>query len=335
MKKLQSLQALRGVAAIAVAAFHCLGKLADPQYHVPLGAAGIDVFFVISGIVMVLSTQPGTTPGQFLLRRFIRVVPLYWLATVCVVAYFYLRYGGFPSVEHVLASLLFLPPPRPHPFPLLYPGWTLNFEILFYLLLALSMLMADKRGFLLTATITAAISALTILDIRSGYYFLDYYLNSQMLDFSVGLIVGMVLLRGVKVSRIFGATLLAGSALLFTLKSGQSPVSLTWAGVLAAIALVIGLIAFEQAALIRSRLTQYLGDASYSIYLAHPFVLWIASILMGKDRHVAAGWIAVGASVAFGILVHRYIEKPMLQKLKLSRLGDPSVTQAAAGQSAT
>lgn len=333
MEKIQSLQALRGFAAIAVAAYHCLAKLADPQYHLPLGVAGIDVFFVISGVVMVLSTRPGTTPGQFLIRRFIRIAPLYWLATVCVVIHFLLRHGGFPSIEHVLTSLLFLPPPRPHSFPLLYPGWTLNFEILFYMLLALSML-AGKKAFVLAAAITAGIAVLAALRARSGYYFLDYYLRPHMFDFSAGLLVGLAITRGVKVNHAFGLVLLTGSSLLFAVKSGKPAAELTWIGGLPAIALVVGLLAFDEAALIRSRLIQYLGDASYSIYLTHPFVLWIALILMGADRHVAAGWFAVGVSIALGAMVHRYIEKPMLRKLRTWRQIHPLATKNAAHQSA-
>jgi exopolysaccharide production protein ExoZ len=237
---------------------------------------------------------------------------MYWLATAGVVVDLVLRHGIWPSPDHVVRSLLFLPPTPQQVFPLLYPGWTLNFEMLFYVLLALSM-WVSRHGFLLAAIITGSLAA---LDGRSGYHAIDYYLNGRMLEFAAGLLVGLTLSRGIKVDRALGSILLVSSLLLFMVNGGhpRANIGLSWG--VPALALVTGLLAFENAALIRSPLVQRLGDASYSIYLAHPFVLWFAQALVGEARHFATALLAVCISVAGGVLLNQYIEKPILGMLK-------------------
>src|SRR3954468_16333996 len=80
-------QGRRGIAAALVVLYHYLGFIAKGQSGEsllsPFGASGVDVFFVISGFIMMISTdRPGMTAGAFLRRRFLRIVPLYWVLTV-------------------------------------------------------------------------------------------------------------------------------------------------------------------------------------------------------------------------------------------------------------
>jgi exopolysaccharide production protein ExoZ len=86
---LLSIQILRAVAALAVCGVHfdqmtlmLAGHSNDPIPLYPL-AAGVDLFFVISGFVMVYSSEPlfgrSGSPKEFLVRRLARIVPLYWL----------------------------------------------------------------------------------------------------------------------------------------------------------------------------------------------------------------------------------------------------------------
>ena len=118
---LVSIQALRAIAAFMVLAFH-LSNLAEiaPRLQTTnfvLGAAGVDLFFVISGFVMVYSCErlfnrPGAS-AQFVVQRLVRIVPLYWLATTAMV----LLCAPFASTKAVTASLLFWPyPAGGHPF---------------------------------------------------------------------------------------------------------------------------------------------------------------------------------------------------------------------------
>ena len=91
-KTLFGVQYLRGIAATMVAYYHMIGQLPSLSPYVekyllgyPSLASGVDLFFVISGFIMLLTTQK-TTPVEFVLRRIIRVVPLYWLLTTLIVA---------------------------------------------------------------------------------------------------------------------------------------------------------------------------------------------------------------------------------------------------------
>jgi exopolysaccharide production protein ExoZ len=113
-----------------------------------IGAHGVDLFFVISGFVMVLTTHgKHTTRAEFMRRRIVRVVPLYWALTLLTVLCVLLAPGLFrtTSIEpaHVVQSLLFIPHLSPsfpkEMWPVMVPGWTLNYEMFFYACFALAM----------------------------------------------------------------------------------------------------------------------------------------------------------------------------------------------------
>ncbi|RZA09508.1 MAG: acyltransferase, partial [Proteobacteria bacterium] len=147
-----SLQALRALAAWMVVChhfmqiffnFHPTGPIG--QFFTDRGAVGVDIFFVISGLVIYLSTQDKDMPaGRFLLNRVIRIVPAYWLYSA-LMALMLLALGNWlPNsaidLPHFILSLLFIPSENPGGYglyPTLNVGWTLNYEMLFYLVFAL------------------------------------------------------------------------------------------------------------------------------------------------------------------------------------------------------
>src|SRR5690242_14114495 len=109
--EIRSIQYLRGLAALGVLAFHAAERAGGTF---DLGAAGVDVFFVISGFIMwVIAAERPTTPAAFLSRRIQRIVPLYWAVTLTVAAVAVLVPGSFPRLQvswaAVLKSLLFVP----------------------------------------------------------------------------------------------------------------------------------------------------------------------------------------------------------------------------------
>ena len=102
---LRSIQVLRAVAAIGVLTLHTatekvafLGGAPAPFNNLLLGAAGVDLFFVISGFVMVYSSESlfgrGDGPRRFFLRRLARIAPLYWAVTIAIIAYIYAAHGA-------------------------------------------------------------------------------------------------------------------------------------------------------------------------------------------------------------------------------------------------
>jgi exopolysaccharide production protein ExoZ len=124
-----SIQYLRGIAAIAVLLFHA-SETYDLGFRI--GAAGVDLFFIISGIVMwVTTSQKNISPSVFMRRRIIRIVPMYWVATLVTYACISLRpnffYGQHPSLMDLFTSLLFLPPIKDGALhPIVLQGWTLS-----------------------------------------------------------------------------------------------------------------------------------------------------------------------------------------------------------------
>jgi exopolysaccharide production protein ExoZ len=105
-------------------------------------AAGVDLFFVISGLVISLSTGAGDSLLVFSAKRFIRVVPLYWVATVAPITMSYRRWRQATTEHDVIYEVLFIPV---HDFiPPYYPAWTLTFEMMFYVVFAV--LLGTLRG---------------------------------------------------------------------------------------------------------------------------------------------------------------------------------------------
>jgi exopolysaccharide production protein ExoZ len=150
-----SVQILRFIAALIVVLDHCEyvgGTIADRQkmsFYFPAfpGRLGVDIFFVISGFIMVYISSDGkgwtTAPIEFFSGRWKRIVPIYLVATSLYVALFFAS-GVFTrwSSPQYLTSALFIPyfdTTTDLPFPILSQGWTLNFEMFFYALFAISL----------------------------------------------------------------------------------------------------------------------------------------------------------------------------------------------------
>jgi exopolysaccharide production protein ExoZ len=159
--KFHFLQALRAIAAWLVVADHALidvthSELSNPTASLAwtLGSVGVYVFFVISGFVMVHISwddfgRPGAAP-TFLRRRIIRIVPLYWLATLGAVVFHKVSANdsvpaGWPEL---LQSLLFIPYHEENIgwAPILRQGWTLNYEMMFYAIFALCLIFERKMA---------------------------------------------------------------------------------------------------------------------------------------------------------------------------------------------
>src|SRR5262245_34357477 len=140
-ERLDSVQALRAIAAVVVVCNHIPA--------IQNGAYGVDLFFVISGFIVC--HVAAADPGRFMAKRLIRVLPVYWLCTIALFALagFAPQLMGATRADwtELAKSLFFVPYLKGsgHVYPLLYLGWTLNYEMMFYLLFALSLVVAPKR----------------------------------------------------------------------------------------------------------------------------------------------------------------------------------------------
>ena len=158
LNDVKSIHYLRGLAALLVVFHHGVLQfpgLRDRYAHFEFGQAGVDIFFVISGFVIYLASIEGRIrPGEFVKRRIVRIVPLYWVATLALVAAAVCAPQLFATTvvtpQNVGQSLLFIPSySAAFPdqiWPVLVPGWSLNYEMFFYGLFALG-LMSGARAF--------------------------------------------------------------------------------------------------------------------------------------------------------------------------------------------
>jgi peptidoglycan/LPS O-acetylase OafA/YrhL len=288
--ELTYIQMLRGVAASLVVFAH----FADIPAHSwvksnglsQLGTSGVDLFFVISGFIMVYTTggrAGGREALQFLLKRGRRIYPLYWFWTTVLLvlwlagvalsshlfpaAYIFCSYALFPSHLSGVAD----------PFrPLLIQGWTLSFEMLFYLVFAASILIGLKRlsrlAFL-AASFTLLYLAGKPLPPNNGLKYLVS--NSIVVEFLFGVLVAEVVLRMATRERSVRSMAMpfmciAASALLCTtrLHFSMDTMRCIVYGIPAAF-IVFGA-AMMGSRPVNSKLL-YLGNASYSIYLSHYF----------------------------------------------------------------
>lgn len=259
-----------------------------------------------------MALRPQTNQIDFLARRVIRVTPIYWVATAITVVYYLLRYPETPpSAEHIIKSFLFLPPPDGFGKPILYPGWTLNYEMFFYFTLSSFMIF---KGRAISITCCALIVMGTAIS-SSKYGNNIYYANPILLEFVAGLLIGRVVKLGYHPSKKTGILLLCSSLIIFATHNHlKSDGIIAW-GIPSAL-LVIGALAFEDSSLVKNKISQLLGEASYSIYVFHIIVIWAIDWSAPDSRSPILIAVATSASIVVGIVAHKTIERPMLKSMQ-------------------
>ncbi len=332
-----SLQYLRAVAALLVVAFHASDKLgrmagAEGTASFTVGLAGVDIFFVVSGFIMLATTQgKDVSPADFARKRFERIVPLYWLLTLLVVAIVLARPGLLSTAAfdgaHFAASLLFIPWQHPvldaH-MPLLVPGWTLNYEMAFYALFAASLLLPARMRVpgLVGALSLAAFAGLFV----PAGTIAAFYTDPIILEFAAGLVLASVWRRGLPMSRT-AALCLAGLGFLgLYLGSGTDLPRIVWAGI-PAMMIVAGVVHADGRREQRPmRLPMLLGDASYSIYLSHVIVLPVLAKAWTSLGLGVAGLqgpaflaLALAASALAGAALYGAVERPLMRHFAARR----------------
>lgn len=317
---------LRGLAALGVLVFHAADRAG---WAFGVGASGVDVFFVISGFIMWVVTCRGTpTPARFLARRAERIAPLYWLVTLGTAAVALLAPGAIPAMRptfsHVIPSLLFIPHRDPTGLiaPLIVPGWTLNYEVFFYLLFALGLLAPGRlRPWLVTGVLGSLVLARPLGDTDNALW--ATYTDPLLLEFAAGLWLGWAWTR----ERLPGpraASLLIVLGLAGLAASAVSGIDVSGARILIwglpALALVAGAVSLERRGGFRRwRILEDLGDASYSTYLVHGLAISGALRLMGHLPSAPPALVfsvAIAAGLAGGAICYRLLERPLMGLFK-------------------
>jgi exopolysaccharide production protein ExoZ len=330
MKTLVSVQYLRALAALAVAAFHALQWL---RGGFEIGRAGVDVFFVISGVIMWrITAGRAVSPASFVWRRFTRVAPAYWLATLVVAAVagwspLFLAHVH-PTWRHLALSLAFLPHHDPEglPFPLLAPGWTLIYEAAFYLLFAASLMAKESaRAIWATAGLAAVAGA--------GFLYPPAYglgANPLMLEFAAGLWIGKLSLARALPGRGWAIALLTGGLGALAGEAASGYVNELWRPLLWGVPsamIVAGAVSLEsRGAALTWPALKSLGDASYSLYLWHlPVIALVAHLLAARQP-----WLflpaAIVATIAAAFAGRAIVEKPAIALLRRASPARPAAS---------
>ncbi|MBR3991593.1 MAG: acyltransferase [Clostridia bacterium] len=319
-KKYASLQVLRGIAAVMIVIGHAtetLGKRCG---------AGVEMFFIISGFVMMYSTEKGL--DSFFLRRAVRLVPLYWIVTGAFVVL--VRPDTF-TPAYFLRSLFFI---EYRTMPILSVGWTLNVEVRFYILFWLAALIGKKYRGAVCAVLCAGWCAVNVIFFRGGCV-------PPLMPLAFVMGIAVYYLRRVperiprKPGHMISAALLVILSLWFV--NGRLAGRLLWDGPANAWSLwrplVYGIPALvvmmsvmylirDGSGAVTGKLAR-LGDMSYSLYLWHIVVQSLIVIFFEKVGYTVTPpstlrfmALTLTASLVVAYYSYKYVEKPMTDWLR-------------------
>ncbi len=350
MHQVVPVQILRGIAALAIVMLHSFHDadflsaangwgFAAPSW--PL-AAGVDLFFVISGFVMVVASRKlfgqAGAPGRFLGRRVARIVPIYWLMTAVFLVILRIRPETLnsvpPGLSEIIKSFLFIPYLKPADGliqPVFKLGWTLNYEMMFYCLFAVAIMLPARRAVLALSLALAALVGLGFI-LAPGPGALAFWTAPIILEFMLGMWIGLAFLQGVRLSAPVGWFVAISGLALLMLGDISAVDSIGFARLqlwgLPCAMIVAGAALSPASINAPSRLTGALialGDASYALYLCHPFAIRLLRVGWERSGAVALGpWAYIAsaclAATIAALLIHRFFEKPVTQVVQ-QRLG--------------
>ena len=322
--RLHGVDALRGVAAVLVMLFHYttryqekFGHVEPPSFDVPWGHLGVNLFFMISGFVIFMTLERTTRPSDFLVSRFSRLYPAYWVAALLAFAIgravpelgahvtdtqaaanglMFHNLLGVPNIDGVY--------------------WTLEVELLFYwamFLLWLTVGFASSRRWL---AVWLALSVLSALGNRFGLP--TPYIVSRVLIlayfpyFALGILVYRYFMQRQFTWRADGGL---GVAALAAIALVDTPLRMVWA---CAFLALFALVAFRWASNAAVRALAQLGAVSYPLYLVHETMGWalirnLEARGIGTDAAIAA---AIAAALAMATLLHVAVEAPAMKWLR-------------------
>ena len=317
-KTLNNLQALRAFAALNVVLFHIIGTSASYGFgvdHLKIfegwGSNGVDIFFVLSGFIMVyIQRDKIISPATFIIDRLTRIAPLYYLLTGLALALTYalpsIFRGDISDIQiHSFASIFFLSQAFLGKMPVLFDGWTLEYEMLFYLSISIGLFFRIKK--LTYLFVTLVISFLVIFNL----------IQAVALEFLLGLFLGALYLNVKTNNKIQLASFIIGliwfisTLFVFRLDGGIFTQRVIAYGI-PSFLIIYGLLGTNQ---IQQGVLTKLGDASYSIYLIQVFSIsafykFIGSIgIFDGLPHDFLAILCLISTAIGGCLLYELVEK--------------------------
>ena len=333
---LNGIQLIRGVAATMVVMFH-IGLLlkgktgTDITPFTTIGAAGVDLFFIVSGFIVVYTTAlRDFSARKFLYRRAVRVIPLYWLMTLLFGVLTVIIPPGLFSyrlgLTNFLTAFIFIPSYnfKGEIAPPLNQGWTLAYEMFFYVTLTIASLAVFRARIAVVFVFFAGLVAIGLaLPFRNAA--LITYSDPILFEFVLGCIVADLLIHDhLRFGPRTASALIAVGAV--TLMSGTFFASVPRFRVLfwgiPSFLIVLGIVRAEQFYRLGAwRTGSLIGDSSYSLYLSHTLVLTALGLVF---KFGMAHWwgglpvvpVLLVACILSGLLCWRYVERPLTDRLK-------------------
>ena len=343
MKRIESIEVARGIAALLVVFFHTTGIIGLQKYYgdVPFanfwtfGFSGVDFFFVLSGFVIYYSASSGLGIRNncipYLKLRIIRIYPPYLVACALILPLIIFVFPKEISVSNAIKDIFLLPRPGT---PFINVAWTLKHEILFYAMFMIFFL-SRTAGWVLFAA-WALLICLLQPTINEHGHLIGFIFNNHNLEFLAGLLIAYQVKKGMTFHRrlIYPGTLaflITGICEWQGLGFSQSnQYHLLYGASSCLILMGLTALPFETQGLF-SKLMLTLGKASYSIYLIH-FTLLSASIkvlsMALPNLNSEAAWLVlVITSTAGGVFYWKYVEVPGIELCK-KLLGNPRLQKS-------
>lgn len=341
-QKLNLIQAFRGLAALLVVLFHAT-QISEAQFNYLFlnnffifGDSGVDLFFVLSGFIIFYIHRSDinvkTKFKSFILKRFVRIYPIYWLLTILALfSYFFvpalwdktytLTLGG------IIKSIFLIPQEQ---YPVVGVGWTLSYELLFYFMFSLLIFLRPKLSVPIVSGWLLLTLGLFFLETFSSFeatpFYLKFLFSRYNLEFIFGVIAAYLVYKirfKIKVNQAFlvlnlGVILFALCCIFF--KPGELLNIRIIAYGISSMLIILGAALIDLIAPLKiPTFLLHLGNASYSIYLTNKTLL---RLLSGGALEVklerAFGYfltmsLIIVVTVALGCLVYSSVEKPLLE----------------------
>ena len=328
-RRISGIEVSRGIAAVFVILLHVSHHI-GVAYSVPrliaafrFGHAGVDLFFVISGfIILYVHYEDIGNPkqiGKYIRRRLTRILPTYWAAFALTFVIAMLGTHALPPVKDMLWSVFLLPSDKPM---LLGIAWTLRYEMLFYAMFCFVIL--SRKGFVLLA-LWAVLCLLSMLFGPKLSFLPEQFQSGFALQFFFGMAVAYLAKERVipwpYAILTAGLLLFACSAVLEDLQvfDGHADFGRFAYGIPAAL-IILG-IATRPASPknVFSDMMLLIGSASYSIYIfQYVFIgpVWQGLLWTGLARSttpVEQFFILSFAGISGGVAMSKLVEAPLIR----------------------
>ncbi|GHV74495.1 exopolysaccharide production protein ExoZ [Spirochaetia bacterium] len=342
--QLNSIQLLRAIAALGVVYTHCVSEGGLNIKNT--GGWGVDIFFIISGFIMAYIVLGNT--DHFFVKRLFRIVPLYFIATFLVIFVAII----FPQLVHstvltfskAIKSLFFIPyeDKLKLNYPILGQGWTLRFEMVFYIAMALSIVIMKNKKYISIVCSSILVLFIVILNIFNPNIFILSYYHTQgvFLEFIYGLALYYIYYYlDAKINKIIKYKIVF--SIFFAIISIMSIMYLILSDVIwirffdnrsiyygiPAFILVLSFLLLEKQINKKNTIIKFgllLGEASYAMYLFHYHIIaFISRIIfprIGNNNSFIIELLKLTFTIIIIIIIsiylYKFIDKPIQKKLR-------------------